>query len=277
LGSKVRVDTTGLSQPTASSAFYVTGIIATGADSLDRVLALVDLGDLQEVIGAGDSVHEVTIVAAQGFQVAQVAAQVAEALSFVEVSLESDREDIAMNGEAADGPAPPSVAGLEVAPWWDILPDLKGLFDMMDSVFGFIYLLMLLLMSGGVLSTTYTMVYERRREFGIQLALGTSPWRLFGSVMTESVWLALLSILVGTALGGLFVFLLCRYGIDLRRFSGAFNMGAVQIDSVLVGRVSTKVFTEPAMVIFLGTIVFTFIPALRLARMKPIDAMVDKG
>ena len=96
----------------------------------------------------------------------------------------------------------------------------------------------------------------------------------------EAGWLALLGVALGSALGTVWVWLLTEYGIDLSALSGeggGLSAGGVSMGNRLVGKMSVRVFTEPALVVFFATLAFALLPSLKMARMKPTEAMADKG
>jgi ABC-type lipoprotein release transport system permease subunit len=279
LGSKVRLDMACLRAANCSAAWYVTGIVDSGSDSADQAIALVDLGGLQEVLGTGDGVHEISALLHDGGEVAAVVEALKKELAATTVKLRpmelswAQQMDGGNGEEATEGP-------LAVEPWWEINPDIHAMLEMMNMASGFMYTLMLILMSSGILTTMFTVVFERKRELGVQAALGTSPWRIFYGSIAEASWLALLGVAMGTALGTVWVWLLTEYGIDLSGLtgdSGSLSAGGVSVGNVLIGKMSVRVFTEPALVVFFATLVFALLPAFKMARMQPVEAMADKG
>ncbi len=279
LGSKVRLDMACLKAANCSAAWYVTGIVDSGSDSADQMVAIVDLRGLQEVLGTGNSVHEISALFHDGTMVETVVAALTKEFAGMQVPLRQMElswvEQMSGKGDevvVTDGL-------LAVEPWWQINPDIHAMLKMMNMASGFMYTLMLILMSSGILTTMFTVVYERKRELGVQAALGTSPWRIFYGSIAEASWLALLGVALGTVLGTVWVWLLTTYGIDLSGFSGqgGLSAGGVSMGSKLVGKMSVRVFTEPALVVFFATLVFALLPSLKMARMKPVEAMADKG
>lgn len=255
LGSKVRVDCAGFNGATAAAAFYVTGILHTGTDAFDMNTVLVALDNLQEVTGAGDVVHEVTLMAHDPKTLDQLAERVRQAL--LAAGFQDD--------------------GFVVQPWYEVMPEIRQMLDLSQAWSGILYLMMLIVMSAGILSTMYMVVFERRREFGVQLALGTRPMRLFITVMTEACYMALLSALVGLAVGALSVAYISTQGIDLSGIMKGFEFSGAFVDNVYRGAMTPKVFVEPTLVVVFGTLAFAFWPSLRVARMRAIDAIKQGG
>jgi len=272
LGSKIRVDMAGFEEATTSAAFYVTGLVATGNENLDRSLAMVRLSDLQEATGAADAAHEFAVTLEDPALTPPLKERIEQMVQARKVPLVPEADDWADEGEAKDdGPA---LASLEALTWGEVNPELNNMMGMFDAVSGTSYFLVLILMSAGILTTMYMLIYERRREFGIMLAIGTSPMRLFVNIMTEAAMLSFLGVAVGTALGSVFVYLMTTYGIDLQWFTNErMDFAGMVIDTVLIGAASVRVFTEPAMVVFCGVLLFSLVPALRVARMRAMDGI----
>lgn len=280
MGSKVRLDMACLSAANCSAAWYVTGIVDSGSDSADQMIALVDLRGLQEVLGAGDGVHEISALLHDGTKVAAVVATLTKEFAGYQVPLRQMELSWVQQMAGGGTEKVATVGPLSVEPWWQINPDIHAMLEMMSMASGFMYTLMLILMSSGILTTMFTVVYERKRELGVQAALGTSPWRIFYGSIAEAGWLALLGVALGTALGTVWVWLLTEYGIDLSSLSGdsgGLSAGGVSMGNKLVGKMSLRVFTEPGLVVFLATVAFALLPSFKMARMKPVEAMADKG
>ena len=276
IGSKVRLDMAGISEATCSAAWYVTGIVNTGSDTRDQSIAIVDLTGLQTVLGATGQVHEISVLLEDSNHTGSAVETIKEKLADVRVPLRQlelswvDRLTGSGDGVAA------AEDGLAIEAWWEVSPEIKTMLGMMDMASGFSYGLMLILMSSGILTTMFTVVYERKREIGVQSALGTPPWRVFAGSMAEAAWLALIAVIIGSALGTVWAWLMTKYGIDLSGMSGTVDAGGIYMDK-LQGKMSVRVFTEPAMVVFFATLVFALFPSLRMARLKPMEAMADKG
>jgi ABC-type lipoprotein release transport system permease subunit len=254
LGARVRVDTTGFQGETVSAAFHVTGIVDTGSDSFDRTLAMVRLDDLREAAHTGVVAHEVAVMLADAHQLEGSLAEVRQQVILAQQERGENERSSAMT-------------------WWDVVPSIKMMLDMSGAWNGILYLFMLVILSAGVLTTVFMMIYERRREFGIQMALGEGPGRLFVTVLAECVYIAVLSCLAGLAMGAAGAWWLMDYGIDLTWLLGGFDFAGLYIENVYRGSMTGKVFIEPTVVVFLSTVLFSLWPAAKVARMKALDAI----
>ncbi len=255
IGSKVRVDCAGFKGATTAAAFYVTGILHTGTDSFDKGIVFVALRDLQEATGAGDVIHELTLMAQGTQDLTALSMQIQEALTQAGFQKEA----------------------VLVQPWYDVMPEIKQMIEMSGAWSGVLYLMMMIVLSAGILTTMYMVVFERTREFGVQLALGTRPSRLFGGIMLEAVFIALLSATIGLALGALSVAYISTRGIDLSSFMAGFEFAGAFVDNIYRGAVGPKVFVEPTLVVVFGTVLCALWPSLKVARMKAIDAIKQGG
>ena len=253
IGSKVSVSTAALGpQRRASEGFIVTGLMKTGMNTMDKGLVLVSLPDMQEVTHASDAVHEISVMVDDPGNIEAVTLGIRQAVSRI------------------DGPAREQVQTL---PWWEISPDIKQMLDMSDGWVVVLYLLMMVIMSAGILTTMFMVVFERKREFGIQIALGTSPRMLFVSVLLEAVFVAAVSSVVGLAVGGVAVAFLVKYGLDLTFLMEGVEFAGLFIENVYKGSASARVFVEPTVVVVVSTLLFALWPALRVARMKALDGI----
>lgn len=257
LGSKVRLDTAGFQGNTSAAAFYVTGILKAGSDALDKSMVMVSLADMQAVTGAGDRIHEATLVVDDVTAVEDVVRRI----------------EVAVTGANGDG----SLGDLAVQPWWEISPEIKQMLDISDAWNGIMYLLMMSILSAGILTTMFMVVFERTREFGVRLAVGTRPRNLFLGVMLEAILMALLASVVGLVAGGISVAYFVHVGIDLSSLAGGWEFAGIFFENVYRGSAAPKVFIEPTIVVFVGTILFALWPSMRVARMKALDAIRQGG
>lgn len=121
----------------------------------------------------------------------------------------------------------------------------------------------------GILNTVFMSIVERTREFGVLKAIGTSPWMLFRLILLETAILAVMSSMIGFALALPANYWFATEGIKL---SVEMDMGGVIYDRLL-GEVSVRTMLVPAVVVTLSAIAVSVLPALRAARLSPIEAI----
>jgi ABC-type antimicrobial peptide transport system permease subunit len=114
-------------------------------------------------------------------------------------------------------------------------------------------------------------VLERTREFGIMLALGARPGRIGALVILESIWLTLIGLVVGVAIGTAVVVYFHIHGFSypgMEELAAYYNLPAV-INMTL----SPLSLTLGPAVIFFVTCAAALYPAFRIRLLKPVDAM----
>jgi len=122
----------------------------------------------------------------------------------------------------------------------------------------------LVLLSGviGVSNIMLIVVKERTKEIGIRRALGASPWSIRGQILTESVFLTIISGMAGIVFSS-FVIYLINLAIDS---SGPVDMFANP--SVNLG-----VVTAALTILIISGLLAGFIPAQNAIKVRPIEAL----
>ncbi len=188
LGSKLVYTMTDKDGEIVSQLARVTGLIHTGSPSVDGGMCLLPIGTVRELLGFRSD---------ESIQIAV----------FVDDQRNSEAVAVDLGEVTSD-----SVAAV---PWFELQPDLAAFIALKVGGGKFVMLLLAVLVAAGIFNTLFVSVMERLREFGIMLAIGFSPGKLFRLVMTESLWLALVG-LAGAAIVTTPVYLyLASTGIDI--------------------------------------------------------------
>jgi ABC-type antimicrobial peptide transport system permease subunit len=135
--------------------------------------------------------------------------------------------------------------------------------------------IIMLLVAAGIFNTLFVSVLERVREFGILLAIGFSPGRLFGMVMCESLWLALVGLGTGALLIVAPYWYLSAVGLDL---SSRLGVGASEVAGVAVTPVlRAAIHLDHAVAIVSCALVATLLaglyPAWSAGRVSPVESI----
>ncbi len=226
----------------------VSGIVTTGAPTVDAGLAILPIDTLRETLGMADG---------EGTQIAL----------FLKDHREADR--------VADRLSSGLPKNLAVLPWHRIQPELAGFIAMKVAGAQLMEMIIMVLVAAGIFNTLFVSVMERIREFGIMLAIGFSPATLFALVMLESLWLGLVG-LVGAAIvtAAPYYFLSTR-GIDISEQLGitGTEVAGVALTSVL----RVGIYPENALIIALaalaGTLLAAIYPAWQAGRVAPAETI----
>ncbi|MFT4978155.1 MAG: putative ABC transport system permease protein [Myxococcota bacterium] len=231
----------------ANDLVTVVGLVETGDLSIDRAGAYTHLSDLQELLALEGKAHEVFLVGSD--------ARDSDALAeTVRAAVGSDALLVQSWSQAS--PATAQLMGMQ-----DV-----GALVMLGVVFGVAAL--------GVLNTMLMSVFERTRELGLMQALGLQPRHVMGLVLRESLLLGLLSCAIGGAIGGVLDTLLVVYGFDMSGGTGTgFDYQGASISPVIYGVVRPEGIVLTLGSVFIVSMLAAVWPALRAARLRPVDAM----
>ncbi len=232
----------------AATVVQVKGIFSSGIDEFDRSAMQIPLAAFQDTFSMDEAVHEVVVIGKSLSDVSRIKAKLKAALS----GLNSRKP-------------------LKVLDWQELMPGLRQAIEM-DLVSGLIfYGLLIIVVAFSILNTFLMAIFERTREFGVMMAIGTTPRRLTKILLIESISMTLIGILAGILIGIGITYYFQINGID---FSGGSELLS---QFGITGRMYPKlsflsVSIGPFMVLF-----FTFIaalyPALKVRRLRPVEAM----
>ena len=122
----------------------------------------------------------------------------------------------------------------------------------------------MVLISGviGISNIMLIVVKERTKEIGIRRALGENPWSIKKQILMESIFLTIISGMMGIIIGSLFI-----YGINTLLDS----IGPV--DMFMNPSVSIGVVTMALIILIVSGLFAGFIPAQSAIKVRPIDAL----
>ncbi len=147
--------------------------------------------------------------------------------------------------------------------------DLYEQFNRVESLFGALrfvayFVGILVLISGiiGVSNIMLIVIKERTKEIGIRRALGENPWSIRLQILMESIFLTIISGMVGIIFGALSI-----YGINTLLES----IGPV--DMFLNPSVSIGVVVSALLILIVSGLLAGFIPANSAIRVRPIEAL----
>jgi ABC-type lipoprotein release transport system permease subunit len=249
MGRKVVYTLTDKNGEIVSGLARVSGIVRTGAPSLDAGLCLLPIDSIRQVLGyAPDEALQVAVFIDDQRKSGEVARRLKERVD------------------------PQQVAALT---WDQIQPDLAGFIAMKVGGAIFMEVLIAIIIAAGIFNTLFVSVMERLREFGIMMAIGFSPGSLFRLVMLESLWLGLVGLAAGAALTvGPYLYL-NKTGLDLTAMIGGDGAEVAGVAVSPIMRVG--IFPEHAVLIaaavFIATMLSGLYPAWRAGRVVPVETI----
>ena len=241
LGDELVLISQGADGSIANDVFEITAILgnSTSYESGNVYLTLVAI---REFLTLGDKVHELAITLPHQEQARYFSIQLQEKLKEQELSV-----------------APWQV--VESSFYKGMQADKKGSYVSMGII--------IFIVSIGVLNTILMGTMERTQEFGVLKAIGTKPMSVFGLIMLESFFLAIVSCIAGLVLSLPVTYWLAQTGIPLPE---AINMGGILFDSMR-GEMSLYVYLLPTLVVTLSTLIVSLFPSIRAAHISPLKAL----
>lgn len=229
----------------ANDRYTVAGTFVSSSGELDGNAVAMPLKTAQDFFGLGDAVHQLV------------------------VRLPSDREDL--TPEVKTLRAALDAHTLEALSWSEMLPEVKASMDGKRKSQGVMDFVIFLIVGLGVFNAMTMSVFERTREFGVLTSLGTRPGRILGLVMLESLLQALIGFALGLTLAT--VALTAAGSVDLGAMMGGGDvMGVKMPERVQLGLLPASI-TSAATVAFFTAVLGALLPALRAARMPPVEAL----
>ncbi|MFT6397586.1 MAG: ABC-type lipoprotein release transport system permease subunit [Bradymonadia bacterium] len=231
----------------------IVGIVHTSTTSVDRTAVIVHHEDLAYVAALDGVAHEIVV-----------------AVDDLESVNEVRDAGAAMLGDIEDGP--------RIQTWEHTMADLANMLKASDSSTWITYLIIYAVAILGLVNAQRMSALERRREFGVLMAIGLKPRQAAWMVIVESVVLTAVGAAAGVLLGGA----LCLYfqieGFDMAAMAGGgeLSMMGVGFGDRLYFDTSLQSLLEPAWVILVAAGLCGVIPARVVLKTDPVSAIAGR-
>jgi ABC-type lipoprotein release transport system permease subunit len=159
-----------------------------------------------------------------------------------------------------------------VRTWNTIAPEQAKILQASDVLMAILLVIVFAVAALTVMNTMLMAVWERTRELGVLMSLGLLPRQVFGLIVLETVAIAAIAIGLGGGLGLALNHWMVTTGLDLTRFTGGFTYQGTFIDPVWRAVFSAKLLVGPPLLVGLVCLLASFYPALRAARLNPVEA-----
>lgn len=242
VGDRLVIVSQGADGSIANDAYTIVGLSESGSAIRDQTTLYLHIEDAQELFVLEGRVHEIAIVI-------------------------RDLKDVRV--VAADLSASLSGSNLVVDPWQEFA---RAFYKAMtiDRAGNWIMIgIIVVLVAVGVLNTVLMTVLERRREYGVLRAVGTSPGQVMRLVVYEVTIMAVLSIAIGSILAYGVNYYFATYGFSVGL---EITLGGILFDT-MYSVIAPQVFWIPALAVFLSAVLVSLYPASRAAQTAPARAM----
>jgi ABC-type antimicrobial peptide transport system permease subunit len=160
----------------------------------------------------------------------------------------------------------------EVKSWREIMPELVQQIQS-DNASGWILLAILyLIIAFGVFGTVMMMINERKREFGVMIAVGMHKWKLAMIVTVEMVFIGLIGLLAGIV-GSMPVILYYHY--NPIRLSGevAQSIETFGIEPIMPMAWQADFYVNQTIIVAAIVVVAVLYPIYSITRIRAVRAM----
>ncbi len=228
----------------ANDLFIVRGVLSSIAEEVDRGGVYITIDAFRELLVVPEGVHQLIVRRAPGQTLAQTA-------------------------EAVRAAAPE----LDVKTWRELMPTVASLFDSTHGAMYFMFLVINVAIGILILNAMLMAVFERIREFGVLKAIGMSPTSVLGIIMLETAVMVLVAVVAGTVLSLPALGYLVEHGLDMSEMGAGVSVAGMSFDPVWRAAATPRTYVGP--IVMLAVIVFAaaFYPAVRAARISPVEAM----
>ncbi|MXX56501.1 MAG: ABC transporter permease [Gemmatimonadetes bacterium] len=163
--------------------------------------------------------------------------------------------------------------GLDVLTWRELFPTLATMLDSVESTMYILFMIVYLAIAILLINATLMAVFERIKELGLLKAVGLSPTRVVGLILWEGFFQAMLAAAAGLILSVPVLFYVTRVGINLAALGGQVSISGIGLDPVMRGIVNPTIVVGPLSTMFVIVLLSMLYPALKAARIKPVEAM----
>lgn len=243
VGAELLILSQGADGSIANDLFTVRGVLAGVGDGVDRGTVFLTEDAFRALMVLPAGAHRLTVRVPEGSDLDQARARI-EAL----------------------GP------GLEVRTWRQLLPTLSTMIESTRGLIQVVAFIVYLAIAILVLNAMLMAVFERIREFGVMKAIGYGPGTVFSLIAVESALQALLATGIGVLLALPAMAWLSRVGIDVGALGGMQMMGMSMMQR-WTGRFTVSTVQGPVLILWGMVALAVLWPALKAARIPPIEAM----
>ena len=233
----------------ANDLYTIAGIYSTGLVEFDAATAVMPITDLQTLVVLDPGrIHEIAVATADPSAAGATAGRLAAALGAEE-------------------------RAIAIAPWAELNPVLAEYISLADSLYWIFIVVIFAIASFGIANTMLMATFERRREFAVMLALGSSPGSIVGSVLYEAMAIGLVSLALGAAVTGPLMIWFYTAPPSLEWLYGNVTLqGALLTPTLRVG-INVPAWTWATVGLILTALLAAFYPAVRAARVPPADTL----
>lgn len=225
--------------------FRIKGIYHAGGMVLDKYTVYAPIADARRILGLGSG------------DVLEIAVDLKPAVDR-QAYTEAFRKS-------------PLISGNEALSFEEMYPEVKEWSRWYFDITSIVMFIAAILVMFGVMNTLLMSIFERTKELGVLLAIGTQPYRLIGLVMLETLMLSGLGLALGGVAGFFLVDAFSHAGVALLGMTDALEYNFMSRHVFPVFKWSQLLYIGG--VIWVVALVGAVFPARRAANLNPVKAI----
>ena len=243
LGDRLVAMASAVDGHVGSDLFRVVGLFETVSSEFDKSNIYVSRANAQQMLGLGDRVSEFAMVLTD--------------LNDLDQIKESLQKQLGTEYEVLTYP--------------EILPTLVLMIEVTEQSMIIFYALIGIALIFGIINTMLMAIFERIHELGVLKAIGLLDRKLVAMVLWEAFFLGTIGTAVGFTLSYLIYLPLSQTGIDLTIFSD--SLRSFGVGTTIYPVLTWGVIADALLVIPIIAVLGALYPALRAARLGPVEAI----
>ncbi len=165
--------------------------------------------------------------------------------------------------------------GYQVLTWQKMTELIAQTEDYANSFMYIFYLIILGITATVVTNTLVMSVFERTREIGILMAIGTKGRRIMAQFLMEAALLATGGVIGGLVIGGLLVTYFAIYGLPINVSS--FGISGFLLKNVIYTELTLQDTITLTIMTYVVTLIASLYPSMMAARLEPVQALHGIG
>jgi ABC-type lipoprotein release transport system permease subunit len=248
-GDEVVVVAPAIDGSLGNDLFVVAGIFHTGLVDLDRAFAVLPIDVLQLLMAMPPSrVHEIAAHVPSPWRAV-------EALPRIQAGLTDGGFDATAES------------------WVTRRPEMVDYANLSEAMEWFLLLIVFVMAIFGVANTMLMATFERRYEFALLLALGTTPWGVVQSVLYEALALGVIALAAGVAVTAPVMVWWYEAPPNVSWLFGEYTLSGALMRPVLRVEYPWVMAVGAGFALFGTAVLAALYPAVRAARVPPADTL----
>ena len=241
-----------------NALYRVAAVLKPLEPNFDRMGVLMSIDAYKQLMYLENGFHELAIKANDANQLQEIQTIITNKLSQLTTQQPLDK----LGGQPV------------VRNWRQLSPAVADLLEMSKAFVYIIGFIIIGLASLGMLNTMLMAVHERTHEFGILLAIGMKRRWLLLMVLLESLFLSLVSAVVGSVLGLIVNNYFEEHGIDFSKsMPDGYDWAGMVFEPIMKGYLEPMDLLYACLMMIVVTMLASLIPSWQTIRLKPAEVM----